>query len=80
MAIGDWEFSWFAEVAASMHYREASLARVGASAIAGCCESAPLPDQSLATWAQAYGDQTEQDHARLVKAIKTGKVKVIQGV
>jgi hypothetical protein len=31
-------------------------------------------------WAEAYGDQTEQDHARLVKAIKLGKVKAIQGV
>jgi hypothetical protein len=37
-------------------------------------------DQALATWAEAYADQTEQDHDKLVKAIKTGKLKAIQGV
>ena len=34
-------------------------------------------DEALAKWAEAYGDQTERDHARLVKAIKSGKVKAI---
>ncbi len=32
-------------------------------------------DKALAAWAEAYGDQTELDHDRLVKAIKSGKVK-----
>ena len=33
-----------------------------------------------ATWAEAYGDQIEADHAVLVKAIKSGRVKAITGV
>jgi hypothetical protein len=31
-------------------------------------------DQALADFAEAFGDQTERDHAALVKAIKGGKV------
>src|SRR5262249_5185270 len=31
-----------------------------------------MDDEALATWAEAYGDQTEADHAVLVKAVKTG--------
>jgi hypothetical protein len=56
-------------------------ARVGdAAAINGYCGGGTVLDKALATWAEAYGDQTEQDHARLVQAIKSGKVKAIQGV
>jgi uncharacterized protein (DUF2252 family) len=56
-------------------------ARVGdAAAINGYCGGGAVLDKALATWAEAYGDQTEQDHARLVQAIKSGKVKAIQGV
>ena len=47
---------------------------------AGTSEKSQVLDQALATWAEAYGDQTERDHARLVKAIKSGKVTAIQGV
>jgi hypothetical protein len=28
-----------------------------------------------AEWAESYGDQTERDHAALVKAIQEGKIK-----
>jgi uncharacterized protein (DUF2252 family) len=56
-------------------------ARAGdAAAIAGYCGGAPVLDKALARWAEAYGDQTEHDHDRLVKAIKSGKVKAIMGV
>jgi uncharacterized protein (DUF2252 family) len=56
-------------------------ARVGdASAIAGYCGGGPALNNALATWAEAYGDQTERDHEQLVKAIKSGKVKAIMGV
>ncbi len=56
-------------------------ARVGdAAAIAGYCGGGSVLDKALASWAEAYGDQTESDHARLVQAIKSGKVKAIQGV
>ena len=34
----------------------------------------------LADFAEAYGDQTERDHDRLVKAIKAGKVAAAEGV
>ncbi|MFZ1135784.1 MAG: DUF2252 domain-containing protein [Candidatus Korobacteraceae bacterium] len=51
-------------------------ARAGdAAAIAGYCGGSAVLDRALATWAEAYGDQTERDHEQLVKAIKSGKVK-----
>jgi hypothetical protein len=31
----------------------------------------------LADFAEAYGDQTERDHAELVKAIESGRVKAV---
>jgi uncharacterized Ntn-hydrolase superfamily protein len=56
-------------------------ARVGdAAAIAGYCGNSAVLDKALATWAEAYGDQTERDYARLVKAIKSGRVQAIEGV
>jgi uncharacterized protein (DUF2252 family) len=56
-------------------------ARAGdAAAIAGYCGNSAVLDKALATWAEAYGDQTEQDHDRLVKAIKSGKVTAIMDV
>jgi uncharacterized protein (DUF2252 family) len=55
-------------------------ARAGdAAAIAGYCGTSSVLDKALATWAEAYGDQTEQDHDRLVKAIKSGKVAAVEG-
>ena len=33
-------------------------------------------DQALARFALAYADQTERDHAALVKAVKAGRVQV----
>jgi uncharacterized protein (DUF2252 family) len=51
-------------------------ARVGDTArIAGYCGSSPVMDRALATWAESYGDQTEEDHAKLVDSIKRGKTK-----
>ncbi|HYK37445.1 DUF2252 domain-containing protein [Alloacidobacterium sp.] len=43
--------------------------------LAGYCGNSKVLDEALADWAEAYGDQTEADHATLVKAIKSGKVK-----
>lgn len=43
--------------------------------IAGYCGNSKVLDEALADWAEAYGNQTEADHATLVKAIKNGKVK-----
>jgi uncharacterized protein (DUF2252 family) len=51
-------------------------ARVGdAARIAGYCGNSAVLDKALAEWAESYGDQTEQDHAMLVDAIKRGKTK-----
>jgi uncharacterized protein (DUF2252 family) len=43
--------------------------------IAGYCGNSKVLDEALADWAEAYGDQNDADHAMLVKAIKSGKVK-----
>lgn len=56
-------------------------ARTGdAACIAGYCGNSAVLDEALATWAEGYGDQTESDHAALVKAIKSGRIKSIEGV
>ena len=49
-----------------------------AALIAGYCGKAEVLDNALVEWAEAYGDQTEVDHAVLVKAIKSGKVKATE--
>ena len=58
----------------------ALLARAHARAgdavrITGYCGEGDTLDRALAEFAEAYGDQTERDHAELVKAIKAGRVK-----
>ncbi len=51
-------------------------ARTGdAAAIAGYCGRSDKLDRAIARFAEAYADQTEQDHARLVAAVKAGAVK-----
>ena len=51
-------------------------ARTGdANAIAGYCGQGDKLGRALARFAAAYADQTEQDHARLVRAIKAGEVE-----
>ena len=55
-----------------------SHARCGdAVRIAGYCGDGDTLDRALADFAEAYGDQTERDHAELVKAIKAGRVKAV---
>ena len=49
------------------------------SALAGYCGDGDTLDRALADFAEAYGDQTERDHAELVKAIKAGRVKAVAG-
>ncbi len=72
-------FNFYAQACGALLARAHS--RVGdAAALAGYCGKSPVLDKALVAWAEAYGDQTEQDHDRLVKAIKSGKVAAIQGV
>jgi hypothetical protein len=42
---------------------------------AGYCGKSTVLDEALAEWAESYGDQTEQDHAKLVASIKRGETK-----
>lgn len=48
-----------------------------AAVILGYCGKSETLDDAFADWAEAYGDQTEKDHARLVKAIKSGRVAAV---
>lgn len=50
-----------------------------AAAISGYCGKSQVLDQAMATWADAYADQTERDHGSLVEAIKSGKINAITG-
>jgi len=51
-------------------------ARTGDPAkIAGYCGNSAVLDEALASWGEAYGDQTEEDHAVLLKAIRRGEVE-----
>jgi len=51
-------------------------ARAGNAAhIAGYCQGAASLERALSEFAELYGDQTERDHAELVKAIASGRVK-----
>jgi uncharacterized protein (DUF2252 family) len=56
-------------------------ARTGdAAALAGYCGNSTILDEALADWSEAYGNQTEKDHAVLVQAIEKGRVKAIKGL
>jgi len=48
--------------------------------IAGYCGKSKTLDEALADFAEAYGSQTERDHALLVKAIKAGRVPAVEDV
>ena len=50
-----------------------------AAKIAGYCGKNEVLDEALAEFAEAYGDQTETDHASLKKAIQQGRVKAVNG-
>lgn len=66
-------FSFYAwacgAILARAHARTSDPAR-----IAGYCGNSRVLDEALAEWAEAYGDQTEDDHARLLDAIHHGEV------
>ncbi|PWJ56332.1 Uncharacterized conserved protein, DUF2252 family [Quadrisphaera granulorum] len=52
----------------------------GASMIAGYLGSSDKADDALATFARRYADQTEADHAELVKAVQRGLLPAERGV
>jgi len=47
--------------------------------ISGYCGKAGPFDNAMADWAEAYGAQTRRDHAALLEAIKSGRVKADAG-
>ncbi|HKN43131.1 MAG TPA: DUF2252 domain-containing protein, partial [Propionibacteriaceae bacterium] len=51
----------------------------GASMIAGYAGGGDKLDRALAKFARAYADQTEADHATLVKAVRRGELPVTEG-
>ena len=57
-------------ILARAHARTGDPAR-----IAGYCGNSTALDEALAEWAESYGDQTEQDHERLLASIKRGQTK-----
>jgi hypothetical protein len=50
-----------------------------AAQIAGYLGTGTAFDQAITTFAQAYADQTERDHAALLKAVKQGRVQAQMG-
>jgi uncharacterized protein (DUF2252 family) len=52
----------------------------GASMIAGYVGGSPKLDEAMALFARAYADQTEADHALMVKAVKRGELSVDQAM
>ncbi|MDJ0731881.1 MAG: DUF2252 domain-containing protein [Crocosphaera sp.] len=54
---------------ARSHARGGDIAK-----IAGYCGTSNYLDEIIADWAESYGDQTEQDHDVLVKAISNGSI------
>ena len=61
-------------VLARAHARSGDAAR-----IAGYLGGSTTFDEAIASFADAYADQTERDHAALVSAIKDGRVAAIAG-
>ena len=67
-------YSWACgALLARAHARTGDIAK-----IAGYCGKSKALDEALADFAEAYGDQTERDHAALVEAIKKGRVEAVR--
>jgi uncharacterized protein (DUF2252 family) len=58
-------------ILARAHARTSDPARISGY----CGNSSKALDEALVDWAEAYGDQTEEDHARLLDAIHRGEVE-----
>jgi uncharacterized protein (DUF2252 family) len=50
------------------------------SQIGGYLGSGDAFDQAIVKFAVAYADQTEEDHAALVKAVRSGRITAIEGI
>jgi len=61
---------WCAIALARAHARSGDPAQ-----ISGYLGSGNLFEQAIASFAEAYADQTERDHAALLAAIKEGRIQ-----
>ena len=50
-----------------------------AGVLAGYMGKSDALDEAIADFAVAYGDQNERDHAALLKAVRSGRLKAIKG-
>jgi hypothetical protein len=71
-----------AHLADYAHHCGAALARAhaktgDAAAISGYIGQGPTLDAAIARFATAYADQTEKDHEQLKKAVKAGRIPVV---
>ncbi len=48
--------------------------------ISGCLGSKDTFAEAIADFAEAYADQTEQDHEKLVEAVKSGRIAAEPGI
>ena len=62
--------SWCAIALARAHARSGDPAQ-----ISGYLGSSDLFEEAIASFAEAYADQTVRDHAALLAAIKAGRIK-----
>jgi uncharacterized protein (DUF2252 family) len=68
-------FAWaYGSLLARAHARSGD-----AAVISGYCGKSGPFDDALADWAEAYGAQTRRDHAALLEAIESGRVKAVAG-
>lgn len=81
------EVEWLERSAFAMYARACGtlLARAHARSgdiakISGYCGKSEALDEAMADFAEAYGDQTEQDHEALVNAIRAGKIPAETGI
>ena len=84
---GSIEVEWLERSAFAMYARACGtlLARAHARSgdiakISGYCGKSEALDEAMADFAEAYGDQTEQDHEALVNAIRAGKIPAETGI
>ena len=64
-------WGWFCgQLLARSHARTGDIAK-----IAGYIGKSDVFAEALAQFAEAYGDQTERDHAALVEAVQSGRAE-----
>jgi uncharacterized protein (DUF2252 family) len=71
------QFNHYAEICGTVLARAHAKSGVGAAKISGYLGKSDAFDQAIGAFSLAYADQTIRDHAALVSAVKTGRVKAL---